>query len=107
MIIYPVRLLGYLFDTNLLFEILVLPTLCVLYNQVTLRRGLWPAFYYALLFSAGITALEYLIELYTDLIEYISWSWFFTLTSLTGVFILSRVFLVFFRWGCRRFGRTA
>jgi hypothetical protein len=71
---YPVRLLPQYYNTSILFEVLVFPTLCVLYNQVTRRRGLWPIIYYALLFSAGITAIEYPIELYTDLIEYLDWS---------------------------------
>lgn len=102
---YPVRLLPRFFDTSLLFEFWVFPVLCILYNQVTRERGLWPIFYYALLFSAGMTAVEYPLELYTDLIHYIKWSWFTTFYTLTITFLSSRAFIAFYRWGCSYFGQ--
>ncbi len=105
LISYPERIAGAIFDTSLLFEIWVFPVLCILYNQVTRKRGLWPIFYYAVLFSAGITAVEYPLELYTDLIEYTNWHWYDTLLSLAVAFLVSRVFIAFYRWGCRYFGR--
>lgn len=102
---YPVRLLPGFFDTSIIFEIWIFPTLCVLYNQVVRNRGIWPSVYYAFLFSAGITALEYPAELYTGLVRYIKWSLWTSLFSLTGAFILSRLFIAFYRWGCVYFGR--
>jgi len=71
LITYPSRLLPNYYQTSILFELWVFPVLCILYNQVTRERGLWPIIYYALLFSAGITAIEYPLELYTNLIQYI------------------------------------
>ncbi len=71
---YPVRLLPEYFDTSLLFEIWVFPVLCILYNQVTRTRGIIAIIGYALLFSAGITAIEYPLERYTNLIKYLHWS---------------------------------
>ncbi|MCG8402324.1 MAG: hypothetical protein MJA84_12125 [Firmicutes bacterium] len=100
---YPFRLSAPLFDTSLLFELWVLPALCILYNQVTRTYGLWPVFYHAVLFSAGITAVEYPLELYTDLINYINWSWHATLFSVMAVLLTSRSFIAFYRWGCRYF----
>lgn len=100
---YPIRLLPMYYDTSILFECWVFPVLCVLYNQVTREKGLWPIIYYALLFSAGITAIEYPIELYTDLIEYIDWTWFTTFYTLMITFLMSRTFIAFFRWGCSYF----
>ena len=100
---YPFRLSAPLFDTSLLFELWVLPVLCILYNQITRVYGLWPVFYHAVLFSAGITALEYPLELYTDLINYINWSWYTTLFTLMAVLLTSRGFIAFYRWGCRYF----
>ncbi|KJS12323.1 MAG: hypothetical protein JL56_12950 [Desulfotomaculum sp. BICA1-6] len=105
LISYPDRIAGAIFDTSLLFEFWVFPVLCILYNQVTRKRGLWPIFYYAVLFSAGITAVEYPLELYTDLIVYTNWHWYDTLLSLAVTFLASRVFIAFYRWGCRYFGR--
>jgi len=100
---YPIRLLPDWYDTNILFELWVFPILCILYNQVTRERGLWPIIYYAVLFSAGITAIEYPLELYTDLIRYIEWSWQTTFYTVTITFLISRSFIAFYRWGCDYF----
>ncbi|HWR42907.1 CBO0543 family protein [Sporomusa sp.] len=102
---YPVRLLPKYYDTSILFELWVFPVLCILYNQVTRERGFWPIIYYALLFSAGITAIEYPLEVYTDLIHYIHWTWLTTFCTLTLTFLASRIFIAFFRWGCNHFGQ--
>lgn len=100
---YPVRFLPKYYETSILFELWVFPILCVLYNQATKDRGIGPIIYYALLFSAGITAIEYPIERYTNLLHYIDWSWFTTYYTLTITFLMSRSFIAFFRWGCNYF----
>jgi len=100
---YPIRLLPQYYETNILFEVWVFPILCVLYNQVTRTRGFWSIIYYAFWFSAGITAIEYPLELYTDLIKYMQWSWFTTWYTLMITFLISRSFITFYRWGCDHF----
>jgi hypothetical protein len=102
---YPVRLLPHYFDTSILFELWVFPTLCVWYNQVTRERGLWPIIYYALLFSAGIVVVEYPLERYTDLIKYLKWTWVTSFYTLTLTFLSSRTIIAFYRWGCDYFGK--
>jgi hypothetical protein len=102
---YPVRLLPKYYDTAILFELWIFPVLCILYNQITRRKGLWPILYYAVLFSAGITGIEYYTEKYTKLITYINWSWFTSFYTLTLTFLLSRLFMAFYRWGCDYFGQ--
>lgn len=97
---YPVRLLPHYYETSIFFELWVFPILCVFYNQITRQRGLWPIIYYALLFSAVMTAIEYPLELYTDLIKYLKWSWFTTFYTLILSFLSSRAFIAFYRWGC-------
>lgn len=100
---YPVRFLPRYYDTSILFELWVFPILCVLYNQVTKNRGLGPILYYAVLFSAGITAIEYPLEVYTNLIHYIDWSWFTTFYTLSITLLMSRTFIAIFRYGCDYF----
>ncbi|MDT8901549.1 CBO0543 family protein [Anaeroselena agilis] len=100
---YPDRLFPRYYDTSILFEIWVFPVLCILYNQLTRTRGLTAAVGYALLFSAGITALEYPLEYYTNLIEYKNWTWFTSFYTITATFLISRAFIAFYRWGCDRF----
>ena len=102
---YPIRLLPMYYNTSILFELWVFPVLCILYNQVTREKGILSIIYYAVLFSAGMTAIEYPIELYTDLIEYIKWSWFTTFYTLIITFLASRTFIAFFRWGCNYFNQ--
>jgi hypothetical protein len=104
MIEYPVRLLPRYYDTSILFETWVFPVLCILYNQVTRTRGLPAIVGYALLFSAGITAIEYPLEKYTALIRYLDWTWFTSFATLAVTFLMSRAFVAFFRWGCTHFG---
>jgi len=101
---YPIRLLPHYYNTSILFELWVFPTVCILYNQVTRKRGLWPIIYYAVIFSAVITAIEYPLELYTDLIEYLDWSWFTSFYTIMITFLCSRAFIAFFRWGCNYYG---
>jgi hypothetical protein len=100
---YPVRLLPHFYTTCILFELIIFPVLCVLYNQITREKGLIPILFYALLFSAGICTIEYPLELYTSLIKYIHWTWFTSFYTLAVTFLLSRTFIAFFRWGCRYF----
>lgn len=102
---FPFRQFPQLFKMGLLFDYWIFPILCVLYNQITRERGLWPIFYYAVLFSAGMTAIEYSLESYTNLIKYINWNWFATFYTLTITFLSSRAFIAFYRWGCGYFGK--
>jgi hypothetical protein len=100
---FPYRQFPQLYKMSLLFDYWVFPILCLLYNQVTRKRGIWPIIYYAVLFSAVVTAIEHSLELYTDLIEYHNWSWFTTFYTLTITFLSSRAFVAFYRWGCDHF----
>lgn len=100
---YPFRQFPQYCDASLLFEYWVFPILCLLYNQITRERGVRPILCYAVLFSAVLTAIEYPLELYTDLIEYLNWSWFTTFYTLTITFLSSRAFIAFYRWGCDHF----
>lgn len=102
---YPVRLLPHYYDTSILFEVWVFPVLCILYNQTTRTKGMGPIIGYAMLYSAAITALEYVLERYTNLITYVSWTWFTSFYTLMITFLLSRSFIAFFRWGCSYFER--
>lgn len=97
---YPDRLLPNWYDTSLLFELWVFPVLCILYNQITRDKGLSVILGYALLFSAGITVIEYFLELHTNLIRYIQWTWLTSYVTLSITFLLSRGFIALYRRGC-------
>lgn len=101
---YPYRQLPLYYEISLLFDFWVFPILCVLYNQITRKMGFRLILVYAILFSAGMTAIEYPLELYTELIKYHKWSWYITFITLTVTFLSSRAFIAFYRWGCGYFG---
>lgn len=100
---YPIRLFPDYYQTSILFELWVLPILCILYNQITRERGVQSIISYALLFSAVITAIEYFLEIYTKLIKYMQWSWLASFCTLAITFLISRSFIAFYRWGCDYF----
>lgn len=104
MIEYPVRLFAQVYQSSILFDLWVFPVLCILYNQITREKGLWPILGYAVLLGGGITLLEYPLEKYTELIRYVNWTWLTSFAALTFTFLLSRMFIAFYRWGCRYFG---
>lgn len=103
MIEYPVRLWARYFDSSIFFELWIFPVLGILYNQAA-RGGYGAALGYALLFAAGITAVEYPLERYTDLIKYNTWSPGVSFFTIVLFLLLSRAFLAVYRWGCSRFG---
>ena len=105
MVEYPVRLFTNYYDSSVFFELWVFPVLGILYNQVTRERGFRAVFGYALLFAAGITAVEYPLELYTGLIKYNTWSFVTSFYTLALSLLISRVFLACYRWGCNQFSR--
>lgn len=102
---YPFRQLPQFYRMSLLFDFWVFPVLCVWYNHVTRESGLRTIFFYAVLFSAGITALELPMELYTYLLEYKKWCFITSFYTLVITFLSSRAFIAFYRWGCAYFGK--
>ncbi|NPV93162.1 MAG: hypothetical protein HPY50_20570 [Firmicutes bacterium] len=101
---YPQRLLPQYFQSNLLFDFFVFPVVCIWYNQVTREKKLAGIILYAFLFSAVMTAVEFPIERWTELLDYVRWTSFTTFYTLFVAFLVSRGFMAFYRWGSRRFG---
>lgn len=106
LLVYPIRLIPQYFQVNLLFDVFFFPVLCILYNQITRESKPMRSFLYAVLFAVVMTIVETPIEMYTDLLEYLRWNYITTFVTLTGAFLFSRVFMGFFRWGVRYFGRS-
>lgn len=100
---FPYRQLPQFFKMSLLFDFWIFPILCVIYNQLTRKRGIRRILCYALLFSAGVTIIEYPMELYTNLIEYNNWDCFTSFYTMTITFLSSKAFFEFYRWGCEHF----
>lgn len=87
---YPVRFFPKAFHTNIVFDFLVFPTLCVFYNITTQYSRLRSIFIQALLYSAPVTLLEFWAEKHTQLIQYKNWNVFLSLITLITTFLVVR-----------------
>ncbi|MDU0200086.1 MULTISPECIES: CBO0543 family protein [Paenibacillus] len=87
---YPIRFFPKVFDTNIVFDFLVFPTLCVFYNITTQHSKLKSIFVQALLYSIPVTLLEFWAEKNTELITYKHWNAFVSLITLMATFLIVR-----------------
>lgn len=92
---YPIRLLNNVFKISILFDGLLFPITCVLYNQWTYKDTWMEAVYKVFAFTIPMTIVEHFIERRTRLIDYTGWSTPITFVSLTCYFWFSRAFLNF------------
>ncbi|MCP3738087.1 CBO0543 family protein [Rossellomorea sp. BNER] len=86
---YPVNLFKH-FQSSVLFEFLLFPVLCIYYYQATYHSGFWGIILKALVYSSVLSILEFFLEKYTDLIDYLHWEWYFTLVSVFLFMIIVR-----------------
>jgi hypothetical protein len=94
---YPYRELSSINRTSLVFEYLVLPLLSVHLNARfpngatrPVKIGLYAGI------TSVLTAVEYLLERYTEVIKYSGWEWYWTFSSVWLVLWLSRVATTWF-----------
>ncbi|WP_257351035.1 CBO0543 family protein [Pseudalkalibacillus decolorationis] len=90
MLDYPIKFLNKHFDSSLLYEYLLFPVVCLYFYRTTYHSRYFNILLQGGLYTTALTIIEVLLERYTDLIKYNSWTWIYTFTS---VFIL----LVFIR----------
>ncbi|GGJ79247.1 hypothetical protein GGR02_002251 [Anoxybacillus voinovskiensis] len=86
MLDYPVRFFPNYFDTSILFEYLLFPVVCVYFYQTTYHSRFWGIVWQCFLYAGAITIPEIFLEKYTDLIEYRTWTWWY---SFFTIFFLS------------------
>lgn len=94
---YPVREFPYAARNSFSFEYFIYPAICIVFNlkfpenKGNLNKTLWYLF-----FPSWMTALEVIIEKYTDLVNYITWQWYWTWVTFLITFYLSRIFYLWF-----------
>ncbi|CAM4404595.1 CBO0543 family protein [Paenibacillus tarimensis] len=97
---YPVREFNRGTQTSFLFEYLAYPTVTAYFNvyfpagRPVIRRLLYTGAY-----CTAITVPEIFLEKYTGLIEYHTWTWYWTFISLYLTLMLSRWFHNWFFYG--------
>ena len=102
LVTYPYRYFSRYFDTNIIFDYLIFPLLCVFYSQFTYNSKLLKTILSVFLFSLPMTIVQVILEKTTGLVKYSkNWSWFHTLSVLTLTFWSSRSFIALIRFFTR------
>lgn len=96
---YPYRFFAASFDTNIIFDYVLFPLLCVFYSQFTYKLKLLKTVLSVFIFSVPMTVIQVWLERNTRLVKYSrNWSWFHTLAVLTVTFWTSRGFIASIRF---------
>lgn len=89
---FPIRFLSAYFSTSLLYEYLVLPISCVLFNKTSYFSSFKRSFVIACVYSIALTVAELILLLQTELIIYHNWTLLHTFVSLI-LFLLASKYL--------------
>lgn len=99
LVTYPYRYFSKSFDTNIIFDYVIFPLLCVFYSQFTYKLKLVKTILSVFIFSLPMTVIQGWLEKNTRLVKYSrNWSWFHTLSVLTATFWSSRLFIALLRF---------
>lgn len=102
LLVYPVRCLPEVNRASFIYEFFAYPMVCAVFNaRYPSNRSRWFQLGYYAAYCTVLTLTEVFIEVYTDLIEYVHWNWFWTWSSLFMTFLLTRMFCVWFFRGLR------
>lgn len=100
---YPYRYFSKFFETNIIFDYVIFPLLCVFYSQFTYKLKPLKIISSVFLFSIPMTIIQWWLEKYTRLVKYgKNWSSLHTLSVLTVTFWSSRIFIATIRFLNRR-----
>lgn len=95
---YPVRLMPNFFKINILFDLLVYPTISVIYNQMTYKDKPFTILYKLLGFTIPMLVIELWAEKRTKLIEWGKpWTWYHTILGLTSKSLITRLVIAVIR----------
>lgn len=94
MLEYPIRFLSKYFSSSLLYEYLLLPVVCIYFYQTTYYSKYPSIILQCALYTSALTILEVLLERYTDLIEYHTWTWIHTFISTFFLMMFVRILML-------------
>jgi hypothetical protein len=97
MLAYPVRFLPKYFDSNILYEYLILPVVCVYFNQTTYHSNIPSIILQNITYTSVVTIIEVVLEKYTNLIKYKNWNWMYTFGSTFLIMLFVRIVIGFIR----------
>lgn len=91
MIEYPINFLSNYFSSSLLYEYLLLPVVCIYFYQSTYYSRYPSMILKCALYTSVLTIIEVLLERYTDLIEYHTWTWIHSFISIFFLMMFIRI----------------
>ncbi len=96
-ITYPINFLSDVNQASFTYEYFVYPVFCGVFNAFypNFKSKLYQFLYYCA-YSTALTVPEALFERYTDLINYVNWTWYWTWITLFLTFMVTRIFCVWF-----------
>lgn len=94
---YPMRLFQYATRADFTFEFFIYPAVCVIFNLHYPQKKSWfrQAVHYVS-YTTTITLFEIVIEKYTNIINYLHWTWYLTWITICVTFWFSRLYYVWF-----------
>jgi hypothetical protein len=98
MLEYPVKFLRDYFDTSILYEYVLFPLVCIYFYQTTYRASYRGIFMQGLLYTALLTGSEVIVERDTNLLDYKTWTWFYTFGSVFLLIIFLRLLMKLINW---------
>jgi hypothetical protein len=94
---YPVEFFKHATKTSFTFEYFVFPAICAVFNiNYPDRKSHFQQFMHYFYFCSTMTVIEVLCEKYTNIINYIHWSWYLTWITLFVTFFISRKYYIWF-----------
>ncbi len=93
MLEYPINFLSNHFSSSLLYEYLILPVVCIYFYQATYYSRYPSIILKCILYSSVLTIIEVVLERYTDLIEYHTWTWIHTFISVFFQIMFIRILM--------------
>lgn len=97
LIVYPIDIFSHASKTSFTFEYFIYPSICVIFNlHYPSKKGRFRRLLHYISFCTAITLVEVFVEAYTDIIEYISWTWYITWITLFVTFYVSHKYYIWF-----------
>ncbi|HET7628704.1 MAG TPA: CBO0543 family protein [Bacillales bacterium] len=97
MVTYPIGLFDNYFDTSPLYEFLLLPVVSIFYCQTTSHASWSGILRQGIGYTTVLTAGETILERYTNLVHYNSWTWQSSYVSIFALLFAVRVLLAAIR----------
>ena len=86
---YPIRIFSYSNKAHFIFEFFLLPCICTLFViNYPEKKSVFAKLMYYFYYCTTLTIVEVIQERYTDVLEYIHWSWYVTWITMFAIFYI-------------------